>query len=120
LALFASPLKKLALLTMETSPRIVLLDGRRALHVPASVEFLDDKSTGEGDFEFVFFETGSRLREFAAGAFAGRRSLQSICIPETVTLIGDQCISNCPTLSSVTFACPSSLRGLPFADDCHL
>jgi hypothetical protein len=43
-------------------------------------------------------------------AFSSCSSLQSICIPATVETIGQNCFSNCTSLSSITFESDSRLN----------
>jgi hypothetical protein len=59
---------------------------------------------------FFTFETGSRLVEIPELTFPGSSSLQSICIPGTVRLLGRECFYGCSSLSSIFFDSPSELE----------
>jgi hypothetical protein len=51
----------------------------------------------------------SRLQRIASKAFSWCSSLQSICIPYSVELLGEHCFEGCGSLSTVTFESGSKL-----------
>jgi hypothetical protein len=57
----------------------------------------------------VTFESNSQLARIDVQAFSECSSLESICIPSSVTIIGQLSFSGCEWLSTVTFELNSNL-----------
>jgi hypothetical protein len=77
----------------------------------AAIQILGAASFGRCEsLSSLMFESGSRLKEIDAWAFAGCSSLQTICIPESTEVIGRNCFDRCTSLSSVTFESSSRLN----------
>ena len=70
------------------------------------------------DFRIVYgaiywksvFNIDNRSKKICANAFSGRKSLQSITIPNSVTSIGDEAFCGCKSLQSVTI--PNSVKSI--------
>ena len=56
------------------------------------------------------FNIDNRSKKICANAFSGRKSLQSITIPNSVTSIGDEAFCGCKSLQSVTI--PNSVKSI--------
>jgi hypothetical protein len=61
----------------------------------------------------VTFESGTNISILGKSAFQGCSSLQSICIPSSIQIIGDFCFSECEAMSDLTFesGCQVSILG---------
>jgi hypothetical protein len=56
------------------------------------------------------FESGSKLNRIGKGAFSGCASLESICIPASIEIVGEKCFYECTSLSSFAFEPGSKLN----------
>jgi hypothetical protein len=83
--------------------------GSISVVVGASVGTLADSCVGS-EMSFVVFEIGTNLRQIEKRAFIDGYRLLSICIPASVEILGEKCLSGCLSLSSLTFASASQLR----------
>jgi hypothetical protein len=93
------------------------LRNRAAFHtifVPNSVSLILPSSfddTQKRQLEFIAFEANSTLREIVPGLFMDG-SLQTICVPGSVQVVGHRAFRSCRALSTVLFEVPSQLRSI--------
>jgi hypothetical protein len=60
--------------------------------------------------QFIAFEAESRLTSLTAWAFSSLPSLQCICLPKTLEIMGESCLAYCRSLSIVYFEAGSRVR----------
>jgi hypothetical protein len=79
-------------------------------YVSAHISDLSNGSfRGNDDLQSVIFDPNSRVRRFAASAFAGA-GLRSISVPKCIRMIGPKCFLACCELSEVSFDSPVRIR----------
>jgi hypothetical protein len=62
----------------------------------------------------VTFESASQLGEIQAGTFADCAALESICVPTSVTHLGQFSFRNCIKLTMITFPADSKLKSIDY------
>ena len=104
----------------------------QSIVIPKSVTIFGEGSNGYG-YQFascsslssVTFEDGSQLTNISSYAFNNCNNLQSIVIPKSVTIFGEDSygdgyqFASCSSLSSVTFEDDSQLTNIPAQAFCY-
>jgi hypothetical protein len=84
------------------------------IFVPSTVSGIVPSSFDDAQkrqLEFIVFEANSALREIVPGLFMDG-SLQTICVPSSVQVLGHRAFRNCRSLATVLFEMHSQLRSI--------